>query len=175
MELTNLNLTEILNELNLTASQQQVYDNELKDNLVNNAETCLKIASQSKQMNHQLQIIESQISDFEQKFKIVENSVEIFNQKRSNLMSHHRISDNFLLSDDNKIMQLLEINNLIRSCIDFNKFDLAFDLINYLKKLNSKHSNVLILQVIFFFIVIFWHQILKNFKSFTLINLEFGF
>ena len=70
---------------------------------------------------------------------------------KSKMINTHRKLNSLILSKNAELLEILELPQLMDSCLRNNQYNEALELSQYARHLNTKHGDILIVQVRLFY------------------------
>lgn len=122
----------------LQDKKQQIQD-EIKNLAFSNYKTFIRTAQCSKEIYSDFSIIESKLDSLINKLPDFGSLCDNFT-KIIQTMNTHRRTNNLTLQKHNQLLEILEISQLMDTCVRNEYYEEALDLASYVKRLDKKFS-----------------------------------
>ena len=127
--------------------KQQIHE-EIKNLAFSNYKTFIRTAQCSREIYSDLSIIDTKLDDLISKLPDFGTICETFTKSIQNINTSRR-TNNLTLQKHNQLLEILEISQLMDTCVRNEYYEEALDLANYVKRLDKKFSsNIPLIQQI---------------------------
>lgn len=123
-----------------------VLKEQIQEIAVSNYKTFIETAECSKQLFAQFNNIERKVEHLLEQVPIFEEKCITFGENSDGINDLRKLNS-LTLTKSAQLIEILELPQLMNSFINDGLYDDAFELAEYVKKLNNKHSDIPIFQV----------------------------
>ncbi|XP_053684204.1 conserved oligomeric Golgi complex subunit 8 [Sabethes cyaneus] len=135
-----------------------------QDLAVNNYRTFIETAECSREIYRKFVETEKRIGCLDKKLPDFETTCQRFLGSSSNINSARRLNS-LTLTRNAELLEILEIPQLMETCIRENKYDEALELAAYVQRVGSKHGDIPVIANIQGAVEAAWHTMLVQLLS----------
>ncbi|RNA08820.1 conserved oligomeric Golgi complex subunit 8 [Brachionus plicatilis] len=173
-ELNSFHLDRLQCEPRSLFEQKQAINEEIKNLAFSNYKTFIRTAQCSKDIYSDFSIIDAKLDQLMQKMPPFHQESENFT-KNIHSMNWTRRATNQTLQKHNQLLEILEISQVMETCVRNEYYEEALDLANYVKRLDKKYSSTIpLVQQITDdanrYLNLMLHQLLQQLKT----NIQFN-
>ncbi len=139
-ELNSFHLDRLQAEPHILFENKQQIQEEIKNLAFSNYKTFIRTAQCSREIYSDFSIIESRLDQLISKLPEFTSSCENFTKNIQSINASRR-SNNLTLQKHNQLLEILEISQLMDTCVRNEYYEEALDLASYVKRLDKKFSN----------------------------------
>ncbi|CAF1030794.1 unnamed protein product [Brachionus calyciflorus] len=141
-ELNSFHIDRLQSEPRNLYEQKQNIHEEIKNLAFSNYKTFIRTAQCSKDIYSDFSVIETKLDSLIQKIPDFSQSSDNFSKNIQNINTLRR-SNNLTLQKHNQLLEILEISQLMETCVRNEYYDEALELANYVKRLDKKYSSTI--------------------------------
>ncbi|PKC09371.1 Dor1-domain-containing protein, partial [Rhizophagus irregularis] len=145
--LTSLSLESLKHEPILVKDEESKIQKELAELSFREYKSCIHVNSCYADINNSLDNLSSQLSILTAEIPLLETSSESFSQQTKQI-SLQRNKINTILEHHDNLLEILEIPQLMDTCVRNGLYSEVMDLSQHVARLVSKHSNIPLIQQI---------------------------
>ncbi|GBC10851.1 hypothetical protein RclHR1_09960002 [Rhizophagus clarus] len=145
--LTSLSLESLKHEPILVKDEESKIQKELAELSFREYKSCIHVNSCYADINNSLDNLSSQLSTLIAAIPLLETSSESFSQQTKQISSQ-RNKINTILEHHDNLLEILEIPQLMDTCVRNGLYSEVMDLSQHVARLVSKHSNIPLIQQI---------------------------
>ncbi|XP_055532291.1 conserved oligomeric Golgi complex subunit 8 [Wyeomyia smithii] len=135
-----------------------------QDLAVNNYRTFIETAECSREIYRKFAETEKRVEVLDKKLPEFETTCQEFLASSSNINSARRLNS-LTLTRNAELLEILELPQLMETCIRENKYDEALELAAYVQRIGSKHGNIPVIANIQAAVEAAWHTMLIQLLS----------
>lgn len=139
-QLNMCHLDQLQSEPNALFQAQQHIQEEIKNLAFSNYKTFIRTAQCSKEIYSDFSIIDGQLNDIIDNLPSFSQSCEDF-AKNIQSINQARRANNLTLQKHNQLLEILEISQLMDTCVRNEYYDEALNLANYVRRLEKKYAS----------------------------------
>lgn len=146
LKLGTYSVDNLVKEPDRLQHEANTLQDQIQELAVRNYKTFIETAECSRQLFSQFNSIENKLDNLIKDIPEFENECKLFGEK-SNGIDNLRKSNSLTLTKSAQLLELLELPQLMNSCIHDGLYEDALELAAYVRKLHNKHPQIQIFKV----------------------------